>query len=207
MTKFLLIPTLLLASLALAKTPETKQRDLVDHTTSSIVRVTSVIRFQLGLNLMEVHEGVCTGFVIAPKRVLTAGHCYAEGLKVDGQEATPLKVDRFYDLMLLSVETRKDALLLREDPPRRFEPLTAIGYARGWDRVTVLEVKPFLINFSPRPEMPVGIFTQGGFLPGQSGGPVVDEAGEVVGIILQTNEGVGYSLGTQLMEAFLLGVN
>lgn len=207
MFKFLSIPTLLLGLFLLNPSPELKERTVVDQVTSSIVRVTSEIRIPLGFDSYEIHEGVCTGFVIKKDLVLTAGHCFAEELWSDGQRAEPIKIDKFYDLMVLQTSTKKTPVTFRDDPPRRFEPLTAIGYARGWDRVTVLEVKPFMINFSPRPEMPPGIFTQGGFLRGQSGGPVVDSEGNVVGLILQTNENVGYFLGTQLIKAFLLGVD
>ncbi len=149
---------------------------------------------------------VCSGEVIAPNRVLTAAHCVGTMMQVDGVASTLIAKDDTWDLALLSVKTSKPALPLRDEDVVRFEPLTAIGYAEGWNYLTVLSEKPFAINIQPITEMPVGIFVQGGYIEGMSGGPVVDKDGRMVSIIQrQVTEVVGYGVGVLPIRTFLLG--
>ncbi len=150
-------------------------------------------------------DGVCTGMVLAQNRVLTAAHCVGEAMQADGQPAIILKVDEFYDLVWLDVLTIRPILVLSDDPVHESDEVQAYGYAWGWDRLTMLTCRVVHVDFSPNPKMPVGVFTQGGYIPGMSGGPVVNSRSEMVGIIQQTNDGIGYGVGVQLIRAFLLG--
>ena len=83
---------------------------MVARTTASIVRITGVHQSDDGFQ-----PYVCTGFVIRESRILTAGHCAGLQMRADGQEATPLKLDFYYDLLLLKVHTDKPALSFNED--------------------------------------------------------------------------------------------
>ena len=163
----------------------------------SVVRVTEETRGS--------SDGVCTGIVLAPNRVLTAAHCVGEAMQADGQNAVLFKSDEFYDLAWLSVWTARPPLALADDVVRENDEVQAYGYAWGWDRLTMLTCRVIHVDFSPNPKMPVGVFTQGGYIPGMSGGPVVNSRSELIGIIQQTNDGIGYGVGVQLIRAFLLG--
>ncbi len=66
----------------------------------------------------------------------------------------------------------------------------------------VLDVKPFWDD-----ETAVGILLNHNYVHGMSGGAVVNDWGEMVGVIQQTYENIGYGVGTQLVKAFLLGIS
>jgi len=169
----------------------------VDRVSSSVTHIIGVTD--------EGQHGMCTGFVIAKHRELTAAHCAGTDMTADGLVATVLKTDKYVDLALLEVGTEKPALSFRDIPIARFEPLTAIGYAWGWKYLTVLGVRALLIDVQPNVSMAPGLFAQPGYIAGMSGGPVTDIDGHVVGIIQQTNEGVGFGVTVPLIKAFLLG--
>jgi hypothetical protein len=152
---------------------------------------------------------VCSGEVIAPTLVLTVNHCVSEDMLIDGMKSDGIvRVDLWYDLALIRVHTGKPSLPLRDTPLTRFEPLTAIGYAEGFNTLTALEVKPVILNFTPDlTHLAPGIFTIPGYLGGMSGGPVVDANGEMVSICQRhTDEGLGYGVGMLIIHAFMLGV-
>lgn len=205
MFKFLLVP--ILALVLLFQSSQVKQQTIVDRVSASTVRITGEVRIPLWIDTYEVHDTVCTGFVISQDIIMTAAHCLGEEMRVDGADAEVIKADGFYDLAILHTKSKKTPLLFRVGPPHRYEPLVALGYANGWSKLTVMEIKPFLINFTPRSDLAPAMYTQGGFIPGMSGGPVVDADGNVVMIIQQTNSGVGRGLGSDLMRAFLIGVD
>lgn len=174
-----------------------KPSNIVDKVSSSIVRLTTQTSHG---------EELCSGFVIAPHIVLTAHHCLGPQLLVDGQENLLLKSDAYYDLALLLVpKLEKPSLYLRDAPVTRFEELIAIGYGYGWYHLTALDETVIIVNYSIEGGAPVGIIVQSGYIQGMSGGPVSDQEGYIVGIIQRTTTKVGYGIGTQLINAFLLG--
>lgn len=178
---------------------------VVDHTQASIVRVTGTKEVETIMGTM-VGEYVCSGEVIAPHRVLTANHCLGDHMRADGASVRlVIRASAAYDLALLDVDTAKPALMLRDTPVVRFEHLTALGYAFGWEWITVLDVRALMVDVQPYPEAAPGLIVQPGYIGGMSGGPVVDNYGRMVGIVQQTNEGIGYGVSTLLIRAFLLG--
>ena len=186
---------LLLAFMALFHSHTANYTRMVDHVSASVVRIDVT---------KEEGHGVCTGFVIAKQRVLTAAHC-AGAIQVDGVPATVLKVDGNSDLLLLKADTKKAPLVFNDVDVWRFEPLTAIGYGLGWKQLTILHVTVAIVAQSPEEGYPVDIVVQTEYVHGMSGGPVVDADGKIVGIVQAGEEGLGFGVGTQLIKAFLLG--
>ena len=165
---------------------------MVDHVSASVTLVTNA-------------EGSCSGFVVAPHRVMTADHCVGESMKSDGVEATVVKEDEGHDLALLDVPTDRPILGFQDTPVVQFQQLTAIGHGFGWLQLTVLRVTVMLVAVSPTADYFDGILVQGGYIHGMSGGPVVDDSGLIVGIVQQVNEGAGFGMNSPTMKAFLLG--
>lgn len=196
MRRLLIVPLLLCLS-ACASLDMRYEERMANRVQSSIVHITE--------ETQNEPNGVCTGIVLAPDRVLTAAHCLGDAVQADGRTAIVLKSDAFYDLALLNVVTVRPILPMAVDTVVRGEYVSAFGYGWGWDHLTMLTCRVVLVDFSPNPKMPVGIFTQGGYIPGMSGGPVVNADGELVGIVQQTNGNIGYGVGAVLIRAFLLG--
>ena len=196
----ILAPFLALASL-FTTSPYTR---IVNRVESSVVRITG----ERDMGLFGPQFYVCSGVVIAQHRILTAAHCVGDSMKVDERgPATVLKVDVYYDLALLQLTTDKPSLVFRDTPVVRFESLTATGYAFGLSKPITVTVQALLVDVPPIPELPPGLLTTPGYIGGMSGGPVADGRGEMVGIVQQSNSGVGYGVGILIIRSFLLGTN
>lgn len=193
---FLLLGFLLGACVrpALELTPRAR---LIDVASNSIVRITG--------NRGEQGPLVCTGEVVRPYRALTAAHCAGSDLMADGGPVQVLNIDPTNDLMLLALQTSKPPITLSNRPAIRFQTLTAIGYAHGATILTPLGVHVIIVGASPfNPALPHGLTVQGQYIPGMSGGPLVDDHGEMVGLIqMADDEGLGYGAGIQAIRGFL----
>lgn len=158
----------------------------VDHTLKSIVRIASV-------DPETNQPTVCTGFVVAPKYALTAAHCIVdpENFTVDGEAG--ILFTRDAQFALVNAAGHKPALKLAKSL-RLQEPVISFGYAWG-----------DLFVFNRR----VAIFKDtdwamdGPLAPGMSGGPTVNQAGEVVGINQQANAIIGIECGVEEIQGFL----
>jgi S1-C subfamily serine protease len=163
------------------------------HVAGSVVRITSD------------QSKVCTGFVVAPQLVLTAAHCLDPDMKADGTVTSVVKTDGYFDLLLLrALDVHKDAVTFRDTPVFLLENLVALGYGNGWTTLLMLKESVVIVSYPVTPDSPVGIIVQEGYVPGMSGGPLIDLDGRVVGIIQQANGHLGYGVGTQIIKAFLL---
>ena len=123
-----------------------------------------------------------TGFVAAPGRVLTVAHVLDGGgaVRVAGRPARVVRVDRRLDLAVLAVAGlrarpgsggRAGIAVLRDGRPR-------VLPARARRRVTAR------VGAAVRPALELAA----GVRPGDSGAPVTDAAGRVVGVVFARSD-------------------
>jgi S1-C subfamily serine protease len=157
---------------------------------------------------IEVLEGTeltgsCTGFMINTEKryLLTAAHCDGEKLLADGTQTYRVFKDERKDLMVLRASNvDRPALALAKDNPDQGDLVASHGYGFG------LEKPMFRIAHISNVEMAIEsisgplIMVDGGFVPGQSGGPVVNENGEVVMIVQRGNEMLGLGVGAKVIR-------
>jgi len=147
-------------------------------------------------------------------QILTARHCVDDDVEeiVNGEEsAITIKKNALF--VLLGVhEPEEGAFLpvlnLRKDIPRVGEMLTAYGYGYGIMftlQRTVAAVEPEATHVFWNATKPMGtdVYLDGPLAPGMSGGPVLDQRGQVVGLIQATSPAIGATCGTDEMRAFL----
>ena len=158
--------------------------DIIKHTLASIVRV------EFPLEGRE--NGICTGFMVEPKHAITAAHCAPEdaGFTVDGEDSFVVKRDGQFVLVYAG---NKPTLKLARQVKLQ-ETVTSFGFAWGDmfvfnGRVAAFKGSDFAID---RP-----------LAPGMSGGPVVNQAGGVVGLNQGTNAVIGILCGFEEIRHFL----
>jgi serine protease Do len=154
----------------------------------------------------------CTGFIINSKirkddetltYVLTAAHCEAAKLWADQAEARTVAKNTEKDLLVLAVDhLDKPAMKLAQDNPQVGDEVASFGYGMG------LEKPLFRIaHVSAETYVPFdGIggplfFVDGGFVGGQSGGPVINAAGEVVMMVQRSSATTGIGVGADTIRS------
>jgi len=135
-----------------------------------------------------------SGFFIAPDQVITNFHVIADEpspkiIFADGKFVTPVKIvgDKNVDLAILFVQKSypdlvfplPDSIELLAD-----EPLISAGYPWGTDltgKDTLLKGR--FVDFRKSSQTPIDYLQSDiNLVPGMSGGPLVDQCGQVVGI-------------------------
>jgi serine protease Do len=136
--------------------------------------------------------GSGTGFFVAPQRVLTAHHvierCAALTIRGnDGKTVTAERVadEKKHDLALISIQAPavSIATFRPTGTTRAGEAVATVGYPlQGLPRI-----EPFLTvgirADVDRPDSPSRFVMRADVRPGNSGGPVLDEYGQVVGLV------------------------
>jgi S1-C subfamily serine protease len=141
----------------------------------------------------------CSGFVINEQEdyVLTAKHCGEDDLtKLVAVDRIPSKVvatDIQKDLLVLHVPgIDKPALKFATVAPVYGQEVASFGYGGGYERpmlrITTISQPAALVPDAGPGEW---VQTGAGFIGGQSGGPVVNEAGEVVAIVQMSTPTMG----------------
>ncbi len=162
---------------------------------------------------IETTQGSCTGFVINGEAVnkdkehvswiLTAAHCDGPELYADQTSAKVLWKDTKKDLLVLETsDLNRPALLIAKDNPKIGDDLASYGYGWGLERpmfraAHVSDDKTYI------PEDGIGgplIVIDAQYVPGMSGGPVVNVAGEVVSIVQRGGQGVGIGVGAETLR-------
>lgn len=149
-----------------------------------VVSAKTVDQTQRSVVTVRSKESWCTGFVIGITRAVTAQHCVAgsNGVLVDGLPARVLRESS--NLALLDTQVLdKPVLKLAKSSPKQGDSVASFGHAFGGPSLVYQrQVAGYLLTGY--------MLLDGVISPGMSGGPVVNTAGEVVGINEATNQHV-----------------
>lgn len=172
---------------------------------SSVVKQVekSVVWAQVG------DSGGCTAFVINQEKhyLLTAAHCFAGEHGVVWTAFVPTRVvalDSKKDLMVLEakdLDPSLPALKMAAKNPERGAEVMSVGYGyaleRPFFRQAHVQDDQLVLDGSGGPF----ISTDSPFVPGQSGGPVVNIAGEIVAIVQLGDRGTsGMGVGVEIIR-------
>lgn len=154
---------------------------------------------------IESQTGSCTGFVIRTHAkgdktlVLTAAHCYGQELYADHAAAKVVYKDGKHDLMILETDDLdRPAVAFAAKNPAQGEELASFGFGMALDKpmLRIAHVSNAAIEL---PDVEGGPFVMidAGYVPGQSGGPCVNAAGEIVSIVQRANGLLGIGQGVE----------
>ena len=162
----------------------------------------SIVFVQIG------SAGSCTGFVIDNERdyVLTAAHCDVKGEEhyVDLAPAKIVAKDTKNDLMVLKVEgIDRPALKLAKANPKVGDEVASYGFGFGLEQALFRQAHVSAVDVNINGNGGIGNYVglDANFIPGQSGGPVVNPANEVVMLVqLGSSAGVGLGVGVDTIR-------
>ena len=150
--------------------------------------------------------GACTGFVINEEKhyVLTAAHCDGKDIYADNEPAKVVSKDVKKDLMVLEVkDLDRPALALAKENPKVGDEVASFGYGYALER-PLFRVVHISDDRTYIPHDGIGgplLVIDATFVPGQSGGPVVDTSGAVVMLVQLGTDRVGMGAGAEIIHA------
>ncbi len=147
---------------------------------------------KLAVALVETNDGTGSGFAVAPNLIATACHVVkgAAGIRVHFWAAKvqipahAAMCNEQYDIAFVAVPVPEGTATLRfaADAPSQGERIWAWGYPLGTRIALEPSVAVGVVSATETPNGFLALDVSGA--PGNSGGPVVNEAGEVVGILV-----------------------
>ncbi len=155
----------------------------------------------------------CTGFLINSRAkdrddndvdyVLTAAHCEAAKLWADQAEAKVIAKNKEKDLIVLSIEdSGRPALKLAKENPPVGEEVASFGYGYGLEKPMLRLTHIAAETYIPYEGIGGPLFmTDATFVGGQSGGPVINAAGEVVMVVQMGTGSVGMGVGADTIRS------
>jgi S1-C subfamily serine protease len=148
---------------------------------------------------IESANGSCSGFVINNEKDLVASAAHCDGPKdtvfVDQMPAVVHAKDVKSDLMVFYVKgIDKPALKLATKNPIVGQSVATYGFGYGLEQ-PLFRTHTVSANDAQIPELSYRyVVVDSSFLPGQSGGPIVDANGNVVAIVQRGNDVIGLGL-------------
>lgn len=154
---------------------------------------------------VENVDGGCTGFVINAHAkgdkdlILTASHCDGKELFADNAAARVVMKDTKKDLMIVEVDDLdRPAVTFAQKNPVQGEEIVSFGYGMALEKPMFRHAYVSNASISV-PEVEGGPFVMidAAYVGGQSGGPVINAAGEVVSIVQRASGLVGIGVGAE----------
>ena len=148
---------------------------------------------------IESSAGTCSGFVIDNDNDLVASAAHCDNVKeivyIDQLPASVHAKDLKSDLIVFKVKgIDRPALRLAPKNPEVGQSVATYGYGYGLEQ-PLFRVHSVSANDAQIPELSYRyVVVDSSFLPGQSGGPIVNELGEVVAIVQRANTSIGLGL-------------
>jgi S1-C subfamily serine protease len=155
--------------------------------------------------------GSCTGFVIVADvkggkdHILTAAHCHKSGheLYADSVSARIIFKDLKKDLMILEVDDLdRPAVTIAQKNPQTGEEVGSFGHGYGFEEPMFRHA--YVSNAAiTLPDIEGGplVMIDAAYVPGQSGGPIINSSGEVVSIVQRASNLVGVGIGAEAIRA------
>jgi hypothetical protein len=165
--------------------------------------------------LLQQGSGTCAGVRLDPERIATAYHCVAAGGRPlvtgrGGERAVGRvsAVDRADDLAIVRVAASSGATLPLGTAPPQGSPVWALGHPDGEEPMLGLLEGTLRWSMSEGVVGAVGsrvLQVTAPVNPGNSGGPLLDEGGRVVGIVSRKlgGEGLGFAIRAELLADLL----
>jgi hypothetical protein len=158
------------------------------------------------IKLVRCGRSFGTAFQVSADRMITAQHVTVNGpCSIDGAPVRTVKEDARLDVALIE---RRGSAVLRVScgRPRKGHKYRGIGYAGGvyrMDSNLVGTGRYFLNPFQPSMWGMSGF--RGNAIPGMSGGPILNKAGDVVALINAGNASVNSTIGRAMADTELCG--
>jgi S1-C subfamily serine protease len=157
----------------------------------------TVVAEQLKASVVEITD-FCSGVVIDAEVVLTAAHCSGEDtpeLFVDLLPAEVMAKDVKYDFLVLRVKgLERPALKLAAENPTLGQEVASFGFGNGAEEGMFRRAYISTVDGTVNGKKPI-VITDAAFVPGQSGGPLVNAAGEIVALVQLSSDRMGAGRG------------